>query len=129
MKIRQNLAENKINLAVLFGDDTSFTGLHFEIDEVEFASECDSNNVESLQNGSNNDSIVTSHVDDIVWYSHSIVFPDSNLETANEINIEYYFDPLLEPSACKTYSTVETVYTGCGWNNIYKNQEQLIIYI
>ena len=41
LKIRQNLAENETNLAVLFGDDTSFTGLHFEIDEVEFASKCD----------------------------------------------------------------------------------------
>ena len=137
LKMRANFEENRTNLAVLVDDDTSFTGLHFEMDEL--ASECDINSFESLRNGSNNGSIVIPHIDNITWYLHSsVVFCDPNLETltTNEIDIKYYFDPLLESSAYETYANVERVHTGgvtidsgCGWNNRYKHKQELIIFI
>ena len=64
---------------------------------------------ESLENGINHDTIVESYVDNVSQYPHSgVAFCDPNLETPNEIGIEFYFDPLLE-SACRTSANIKVV--------------------
>ena len=82
--------------------NTSSVGFHFGIDKVEFANKFDLNRLKSLENGINHDTIVESYVNNDSRYPNSgVSFRDPNLETPNEIGIEFYFDPLLE-SACRT---------------------------
>ena len=136
IQFNDNFAENRTNLAVLLADESRYTGLHLKLDEIEFTNDCGSGTLEQFKNDTNN-SIVIPNMNDLTWYPHSsVVFRDPNVLSANEIDIEYYFDPLQETSVFKTFAFVERIHAGgvtvdseCGWYGNYKQNSDLSVYI
>ena len=136
IQFNDNFEENRTNVGVLLADESRYTGLHLTLDEIEFTNDCGSDTLEYFDNDTNN-SIIIPTINDLTWYPHSsVIFRDSNVVSANEIDIEYYFDPLQETSLFKTFAFVQQIHSGgvivdseCGWYGNYKENRDLSVYI